>query len=274
MLFDRKISCNMRLRFCIYYLKGLTILTSFVFMLILSACKHHTTCNELVFINDRWVNSENEYYTGKCVNYYENESVSIEMELKNGLKHGKFFRYYPNGNISFSSHYCNGEICNTSKHFFKNGNLKSIRFPHKDLWIYAEWDIDNKLNTIREENNDFLIDGRMVTYNTNEKVHSCINYSNALKNGRFIIFYDNGSVNISGSYANDAHDKTWLLFNEYNNIVAIEKFNRGIKIGEWKYFYDNGQVKSEILFINNKIIKKTEWSAEGKKTDSFIREIF
>ena len=71
---------------------------------------------------------------------------------------------------------------------------------------------------------------------------------NGVRHGKFLIYYDNGNIEIKG------------------------QMDDNINVGKWQYFYESGEIESEGYFVNNQPEGKWVWyfrSGELKEEGEF-----
>lgn len=69
-------------------------------------------------------NSTNKPVTGIVFKKYENGSLSIECEYKNGLKNGTFTTWYENGNKETEANFINNISNGLTRTWYESGNLE------------------------------------------------------------------------------------------------------------------------------------------------------
>jgi antitoxin component YwqK of YwqJK toxin-antitoxin module len=102
-------------------------------------------------------NSTNKPVTGIIFKKYENGSLWMECEYKNGLKSGSFRTWYENGKKELESNFINDVLNGVSRKWYESGNL--------EMENYVENGLPNGLNKEWFENGQlkieyFMVDGR------------------------------------------------------------------------------------------------------------------
>ena len=109
------------------------------------------TKTEKTYYPDGHVQSSIQYRfgkeNGKTIYYYDNpNTVEIEVEMKNGKRHGEFNRYYQNGYLDTHCQYVNDSIEGVETNYTANGE-KAQEFtyvrgvkngPHKAYHLSGE----------------------------------------------------------------------------------------------------------------------------------------
>ena len=113
------------------------------------------TKTEKTYYPDGHVQSSIQYRfgkeNGKTIYYYDNpNTVEIEVEMKNGKRHGEFNRYYQNGYLDTHCQYVNDSIEGVETNYTANGE-KAQEFtyvrgvkngPHKAYHLSGELKIE------------------------------------------------------------------------------------------------------------------------------------
>ena len=60
---------------------------------------------------------------GKCLQYFEDGTLSAVVNYKDGLKDGLWRIWHPNGELAYKLHYKNGERTGTWKGYDQKGDL-------------------------------------------------------------------------------------------------------------------------------------------------------
>lgn len=104
-------------------------------------------CNEVQLDKDRglWMTVEtSEIYTGKCTSHFDDGTVSVKGEFRQGKPFGTWEEFYDNGNPKSKTEFTNG-VKTRVERWFKNGNKESSSvFEDEVLIEYYEWYEDGK----------------------------------------------------------------------------------------------------------------------------------
>ena len=81
-------------------------------------------------------------YTGTWVGWHSNRQQWVEMEYRNGKKHGKYVDWYPNGQKSSSAMYVDGEFHGAYAEWHSNGQkAHQCRYDNGELiGVRTSWD--------------------------------------------------------------------------------------------------------------------------------------
>lgn len=156
-----------------------------------------------------YVEGEEIPFTGVFTNRYIGHLLYFE-EYKNGLLNGSKMWFGDDGSIGMKKSFIDGKETGEQITYYPNGNIRSI-FPY----------INNKIEGVIEwyTPSGFLFDSSEV-----------INGS-----GRYVIYWDNGNVKMTGTLTNN------------------------LRTGTWKEFNQKGEVEKEITYSNRGTILKEKW---------------
>jgi antitoxin component YwqK of YwqJK toxin-antitoxin module len=188
------------------------------------------------------------------IKLYENDTLTLEGELKDGKKHG-FFKYYTEGIFSQSCNYYNGKKQGEWAFYNMNGiafvkyiceNDRILKFFKYDdnnaSKIKLECTVKKQIvNKYEFEATDYSNDST-VTFNTiaeSEVSDFIIWYLpyNGTLNGAFNIKV-NGNERVKGQYLS------------------------GNKTGVWKYYFQEFKAESEVTYENDKVISEKYLNVE------------
>jgi uncharacterized protein len=178
----------------------------------------------------------NTYYSDKeidfCIHqtYYKNGQLKSEYSTFKNKLNGTWKTLYPDGNLESLDYYFYGVPAGYSITWYKNNKIESIG--------YYDTNIADTIYGIIDSLKTKYLDCDTTTYIDNEPPYdmtdSIICTDNVLKNGRWVEYYENGTL-------------------------KCEKFfQRGIKVNTWKYYNTEGMLIKEEIYNNNKMIKVIE----------------
>src|SRR5690606_25574111 len=121
---------------------------------------------------------------GEWKDYYRNGNVERIINFKNGEKHGSFKELYENGMVRVLGKMWNGRRSDTIKWFYESGKIKCLEIT--------------LLDTISK-----ISHGISKHYNENGSLSKLINIKNEKKEGKCIIYYNNGRIKLKTDYLND-----------------------------------------------------------------------
>jgi hypothetical protein len=74
-------------------------------------------------------------------------------------------------------------------------------------------------------------------------------HASKVKDGAYVIFFENGSVAASGLHLKGRRVGEWKHYYENGKELAIGDYSEGMKMGLWKFYYSDGKLKSEGEYI-------------------------
>lgn len=80
--------------------------------------------------------------------------------------------------------------------------------------------------------------GLWKSFYENQNLWSICDYTNGVREGRSMVYYQNGSLMTSGFFKNDKLDSTWVAFDEHGDTVGVTQYKHGTVI----YSYDKTNV--------------------------------
>ena len=195
-------------------------------------------------------NIEKDYFLLPCIEYMSIFDNLVNKEIT--------IIQYPLGNISYS----NGIIKKINQNEFthnastlsgSSGSPVFIKDSIRVIGIHKASKIDDS-----ENYGDFI--RPIFNYFKNELKYKIIldngdyfigELKNNKKNGKGIIYYNNGNIKYEGDFINDnfgGNGKSTFENGEY----YIGEFKNGLKNGKGIYYYNNGNIKYQGDFINDK----------------------
>ena len=174
---------------------------------------------------------------GKTIYYYDNpNTVEIEMEMKNGKRHGEFNRYYENGCIDTHCYYENDSIEGVETNYTANGE-KAQEFtyvrgvkngPHKAYHITGELKIEGSFK-------DGMFDGDWK-------------------------YYDERGVLVGeGSFERGTGEV--VFYDKRGLPERLTRYVDNMKDGKEEHYTPDGGVCKEILFKKDRIVPATSDSS-------------
>jgi antitoxin component YwqK of YwqJK toxin-antitoxin module len=77
-----------------------------------------------------------------------------------------------------------------------------------------------------------------------------INYINNIKNGKFIVYYNNNNICIECNYINDKKEGYYKRYHENNNIHIECYYYNDKKEGECIYYDEDGNINEKLYYKN------------------------
>lgn len=125
--------------------------------------------------------------------------------------------------------------------FYRNGKKIAKRVYQKGEITLSEGEIP---------------DGRVVESYDSGKIRNIFTYKNGKRNGIAFGFYESGKLKKEGSYLDDNPVGITKMYYENGNLMVESKIVDGKNI-YYKDYYENGQLKQEVYYKGDEIIRRT-----------------
>ena len=228
---------------------------------------------------DFYYRSENLFYScyvgsafdfeGQFISYYESGEIMEKGEYRNNLKDGLWVQYYDSGEIFSQTNYVDGH--GIYSEFFKTGEIQESGYfmnnKKEGSWI-SYYINGNKKQIVKYEGGKVNINEPCLSYSEQglietEKLVKEID-DLLINDGKYISYYDNGTIREKGIYINNLKDGLWNEFYNDGAIKSVISFENGN--GLFKSYYTDGKLLLEGNYINNKKNGKwIEYSNKGNK---------
>lgn len=186
---------------------------------------------------------------GVWKDFYPTDKVKIESNYLNDTLSGYYREYDKNGNIIKLIKYEKGkEITDTISEgkitlkniFYDNGKLKYSGAFRDSLPVGIHREYSENEEIIKAyEYNDF---GRKIGEGIVDKL--------GLKQGKWRILYDDGSLQAIGEYKSNKKIGTWTYYFQGGNVEQTGKYSNGKPEGLWKWYYKDGKLWREENLVN------------------------
>ncbi|MCK9163061.1 MAG: hypothetical protein WCR29_01425 [Bacteroidales bacterium] len=197
--------------------------------------------------------------------YYENGKLKYEGKFDNNERTGKWIYYFENGNKFSQCDYTNSksgidrEVYKVDKTkivgkndkveevtFYPDGSLAAIKIKYDKFEKEYKFFPSFRLLEERTTKGNVL-NGESLSFYENGKVNSTNYFKDGMQDSIYVLYYNNGSTQVKGSYKMDN------------------------KIGKWEYFKEDGTDDGEELFSDDGSIIKSRntgimyFDKEGKQ---------
>lgn len=174
--------------------------------------------------------------------YYEENIISSEGPIKNGLPNGYWKNYYPDGQIKSEGNRVNGKKQGPFRFYDSKGNLTLEINYSNDLKDGVRTTILAKEYILEEFENDEKNGLTQYFDRKDSTIKRVVPYKNNLPHGIARKYSKSGIINEIIDYKN-------------GKITSIQYVNRldnkDKKQGKWVQFWPNGLLKSEGYFLND-----------------------
>ena len=213
--------------------------------------------------------NDDEPYTGKVFDFYDNGQKKLDGNYRKGLMNGKWTYYHENGQIYVQGRFIDGDGSNLSElsdvpfngrtgrwnGWFKNGQKKSEGTYRNGNLIgkYEKW---FKNGTIKREvynNDDGTRDSTKLTIQWYENGQK--QFEGYWKNtddttsvwiGKYTEWHENGQKMVEGTFKNGKQDAIWTWWYENGQKWKEGTFKNGELDGKWTFFNEDGSIKDDM----------------------------
>lgn len=199
-------------------------------------------------------------YTGKLETFFETGKRKELSTYKKGKFNGLSEEWYPNGNQKSKIAYLNGKNYGIKMEWFENGNLKEkcnyyVQYDSNGVYIKSWYD------------------GERLKFYPNGKVSEVENYQNYVRNGKWITYAPDGKKASEATYTNGLLCGSLIRY--YSNETPSEIINfkcflinskyESMKDGVSLKCYENGNTKEIASYVQDKLRgMKYAYFASGK----------
>lgn len=109
-----------------------------------------------------------------------------------------------------------------------------------------------------------LYDSNWIEISSEPAVYYRIGYKDSLGNwdGQVTDYYNNGDVQMKGSYEQGKRDGVFLYYSNHKTYSSAGRYRENLNFGKWEYYHDNGKLESEV-FYRNQYFLKSLWDSTG-----------
>lgn len=174
--------------------------------------------------------------------YYENGKLKYEGNFDNNEKTGNWTYYFENGVVFAKGNFTNSksgfdwEVYKIDKtkivskndkideiSFYPDGELASIKFR----------------NDKQEKEYKFFPSYRVVEER---------DYKGNILNGQTLSFYENGNINSQNYFKDGMQDSIYILYYENGAVQIKGNYKLDVKVGKWEYFRQDGSSDGEEIY--------------------------
>lgn len=182
---------------------------------------------------------------GKWVEVFDNGTIKSEINYANNLPNGVFKEYTPNGKILKIDRYENGILkaesnkndsinltkLRVEREFYENGKIKAL-LVYKDSLLYGKQLYYDKNGNIQKaeiysEIGYKVAEGKMDTLGNRQ--------------GKWKLYYDDGSILAEGSYLDNKKTSNWIYYFQNGKIFEKGSYVNNLANAEWTWYYETGE---------------------------------
>ncbi len=83
-------------------------------------------------------------------------------------------------------------------------------------------------------------------------------YKNNLRDGEWTYFFENGNIWSKGTFKQGKSDGIFTIYNKDGSLFMKSSYKMGKPNGKWQ-FYENNNLKREVYFSNDSIVKEINY---------------
>ncbi len=205
---------------------------------------------------------------------YQGDEITKE-NFVDDVKQGYSYVLYPNGKVHFKIPFVDGLENGQAVEYAPDGRIVQL-IQYKKGYVISR----QKINRF---DSDSLPNGKWIWFYDDEKVHITGNYKHGLKNGYFKTYDRNGNLISTEKYVNGEKEtkaeninslevKTDYYPNGKVKVVATYTKD-GIPEGVRREYDENGKIVKSYIFKHGKIIGEGIFSEAGQK-EGFWKEFY
>ncbi len=249
----------------------------------------------IILNNDGGIEQKGPYVNnqleGNWLLYWPNGKIKQKLAFHNNELDGIVYTYYPNEAKSGIFPFVNGERQGLHEEFTSSGSRLSIsnyldnKLNGKNIYYYygdgfmreADYVADKTegkitkrwLNGVLKSEAsvmDSLLEGPYRTWYSNSKPESEGNYKAGVEVGKWANYYAIGSKKSEGEYDDESKLTGIEKFYSHNGkIQSVDSsYTSGTLNGIMLYYYANGDIKSKLLYKENKMVAVELFDSNGK----------
>lgn len=225
-------------------------------------------------------------YSGKMSSKYNNGSRKTEGQYKDGLPVGtwKFWDRHGTEYTGAVSKYVfheiqsdetlekiasdfevdvaqlyelNEDIDKDTGYKIKAGQVIGIKTADESDGQFLFW-YDKKRIKIKSHKvfNNSKRNGKWTIWYENGNLARTSSYAAGKKDGSYAFYFNDGSKKEEGVWKNDQRDGLWVKYTNNGNTKKEGKYSNGKKDGVWTTWNDKGLIANKYLYENNKVVDK------------------
>ena len=230
----------------------------------------------------KYAPNDDEPYTGKVFDFYDNGQKKLDGNYRKGLMNGKWMYYHENGQIYVQGRFIDGDGSNLSElsgvpfngrtgrwnAWFKNGQKESEGTYKSGIQIgkYEKW-FENGKKKYEETYKDGELNGKWTEWFENGQKKSEETYKDGQLDGKVKGYYENGQKRLEGYFKDNKQDGFWTSWYENGKKEEEGTYKDGKLNGKWAEWHENGQKWYEGTFKDGEEIGSTDWEyySNGQK---------
>ena len=180
----------------------------------------------------KYAPNDDEPYTGKVLDFYENGQKKFDGNYRKGLMNGEWTYYHENGKFHAQGRFIDGDGSNSSE---SSGIPFNGRTGRWSFWY------ENGKKKSEGTYNDGEIDGKWTEWFENGQLSEEETFKDGELNGKSTYWYENGQKAVEGTYKDGELDGLYTEWYENGQKEYEGTFKDGKEDGLSFRWYDNGQ---------------------------------
>lgn len=165
---------------------------------------------------------------------YPDQKVEIIGSYRNGKKDGEWIWYYPDKSVLMTENWEDGEREGPFIEYDEKGNIITKGEYKEDAeegeWIYVNRGVIEKGSYF-----EGMKTGLWKVWFANGSLAYEIEYEQDLFNGKYIAYWDNGKIRVSGKYITGIYVGAWTKFDEEGNPYLTTIYKDGKEV-QWNQY--------------------------------------
>ena len=171
---------------------------------------------------------------------------------------GEFKYYYDDGGLKAVSKFEKNESISYTVFYHPNGKImangKFINEKKDSIWnFYRQSD---ELLVSKDNYFDGKIHGKSISYYPNGIIAEIINYNEGIKQGAWVKYFQDGSIQLEGNYVNDDIEGKYRIYYPGEILKTLGEYKKSLKHGEWKYYSILKELEKIEIYEDGKIVKQ------------------
>ena len=196
----------------------------------------------------------NGHKQGRWIGKYANGTIRYEGPFTDDKPVGEWKRFHENGKINAHLyHFPNTD--KASAELFDSNGIRYAKGNYKGTAKDSIWNYYNNLQLVSQENySDGVKNGKSLTFFENGIPASESNWINGLLNGVSRSFYPSGKKKTETMYRQGKRQGLNLVYYESGVTEITGQYNNDQSDGTWKFAGENGTVKYELKYKSGALL--------------------
>lgn len=214
--------------------------------------KYHFYSEDNTMAIGAFSNKTEHTFVAGPVQFYQDQVLVAEGNYNaNSKKEGTWKYYHPTGDLRLTEQYKDGEVTGESTSWYASGIMEEqVKYDNEgeetEVKEYSEGGVLESL-AVRKAKDEY----EFTFYHPSGTVRKKTTVVNdKLKDGKVIVYYENGMKEIELNYKNEKYDGDYISYFENGQIDEKETYADGKLNGTYLSYYDNGKIAVESNYID------------------------